>query len=650
MGKNDNIVKIFNLTNTIKYGAKFFKADLHFHTPASEDARGSNRYNFNPYRIKYPDKNTTQNYDQKIKDIQRKILQDAKKVACDIAHKFIEANLSIVAITDHNGIGTIWTDNESDKKLMDLTAPTWYELIDNEAQKINKNTGKTILTILPGTEISTTGIHILAIFPPQNPRRKIHFIICDLLTEVGFDIEEWGKNPKVGTASVFDTIDIIYSKGGIPILAHIDGSDKAILNLHKINSGAMKNVLKHKSLSAVEIVKPTTFTKNDKKLKKPLKEWIASLRSEESLSPFAYFQGSDAHDLKSIAKRHTFIKMTEPSFSGLQTAIKIPSSRVRISEFHIPKVEGLFIHSVEINNPLLGKRYFRFNRHLNCITGKKGTGKTFIFDLMQSTVTQKLFEVKGTITLFLEKVKNSGSSYYAFSKCNDQSTIQIFSFDPETTSIKEIDKETCSDLNIMPIFYNSRTIEELISSQENLNNFLIKHFGRTSKETISNFNEMFLISQFLEKNESLLLIQKNQTGFKLLVNIQWRTGKVKMKDFFTLSHSIRRTVIMCIIIVASNLGTAIIDAPETHFDNEDIVNYLVPIIKKFKDFQQVILFTNNPIFAINTDPENYILLDSIKTAISGFSIDDEMHRSSLLNILEGSYKSFQKRAERYDQK
>ena len=92
---------------------------------------------------------------------------------------------------------------------MDLAAPTWYELIDDEARKINQENGETILTILPGVEISTTGVHILAIFPPQNPRRKIHFMICDLLNEAGFEIDGWGKNPEVGTVSVFNTINLI---------------------------------------------------------------------------------------------------------------------------------------------------------------------------------------------------------------------------------------------------------------------------------------------------------------------------------------------------------------------------------------------------------------------------------------------------------
>ena len=653
MATKKSFIDMFTVAHELKYGAKFYKADLHFHTPASEDARGKNRYNFNPYKVKYPPKEKTSNYRRAVNEIQKQIVSDARKLANDIVHRFLEVNLSLVAITDHNGIGTIWADDESDKRLMDLAAPTWYELIDDEAQKINRDVGETVLTILPGTEISTTGIHILAIFPPQNPRRKIHFMICDLLNEVGFAVDDWGKNPKVGTASPFDTICLIVQKGGIPILAHIDGSDQAILKLYNINSGAMKNVLRQKQLSAVEIVKPSRFIKKDTQLKKSLKDWIDIVRMKEDLSPLAYFQGSDAHDLPTIAKRHTYIKMTEPSFSGLQTAIKMPSSRVRISDVQTPEFEGLYIHSVAIHNSFFGKQILRFNRHVNCITGKKGSGKSYVFDLMQAAVNPEIPHAQGEVTLFIEKVKDATSQYYAFSRSEQQGRVKLFEFTHKASSVKEIDVEQAKVLHIQPKFYNGERIEELISSKEQLHSFLVKHFGEPTADTLRRFHEKFSIPSFLkEHNEQLLTLEPDKVGYRLSVNIQWNTGKAKMRDFFTLSKSLRRAALMCMVIIMSDFGPAIIDAPEAHFDNEDIANFLVPIIKRFKDSQQVILFTNNPLLAVNTDPDNYILLEvrgtKIKRIMSGFAIDDEHQKPWLLKIMEGSLRSFHKRADRYE--
>ena len=95
------------------FGAKFFKADLHFHTPASEDARGSNKYNFNPYRMKYPKNDGSREYLEKAAQIQDNILADAQVVAKNIVKRFLEERLSLVAVTDHNSIGTLWTDKES---------------------------------------------------------------------------------------------------------------------------------------------------------------------------------------------------------------------------------------------------------------------------------------------------------------------------------------------------------------------------------------------------------------------------------------------------------------------------------------------------------------------------------------------------------
>ncbi|UCH97095.1 MAG: hypothetical protein JSV88_09655 [Candidatus Aminicenantes bacterium] len=240
MVSEKTIINSFDWVTAESYGARFYRADLHFHTPASEDARTKkeihNRkrdtYTWKLYDEVFPGKNNNlEEYYKKVREKQEEIERKSKELAGKMVERFVAEKIRLVAVTDHNGIGTIWNDPEADKKIMDLAAPTWYELIDDKAREVNKKEGKTLLTILPGVEISTTGVHILAVFPPQVPRREIHFIICDLLNDVGFDIKEWGKNPKLGKASIYNTIELIAAKGGIPIIAHADGSDQAILKL-----------------------------------------------------------------------------------------------------------------------------------------------------------------------------------------------------------------------------------------------------------------------------------------------------------------------------------------------------------------------------------------------------------------------------------
>jgi len=643
-----DIAKDLQKVQEMKFGAKFFKVDLHFHTPASEDARGKNRYNFNPYKKNYPKNRHAPNYADRVKTIQETIFNNARKLASQIVQQFLDKDLSLVAVTDHNSLGTIWSDDESHGKFMDLAAPTWYELIEEQAQAVNNRAKETLLTILPGVEISTTGIHILAIFPPSQPRRKIHFSISDLLNEVGFAIDDWGKNPKVGKVSAFETIDLIVKKGGIAIPAHVDGSDQALLNLYKLNSGAMKNVLTHEKLCAVEIVKPSRFTRKDRKLKIPLKLWIDSLRNKQGLTHFAYFQGSDAHDIASIAKRHSYVKMTTPSFSGLKTAIQMPSSRVRISDMYIPNSEGLFVHSLSVEKTFLGRQTIRFNRHLNCISGKMKTGKSFLNFLMRYALNNELSLDKGSVRLIVERIVKGISEFYAFCRDDNHNEVSVYRIDQNPISLKKIDLDQASDLNIIPKFYQPSRIEEIISSSQELDAFLVRHFGKPTKANIKEINNRFDIDSFLDEKEPLLCVKAKNKMYQLSVNVNWRNGKQKFRDFFQLSDSLRRTILLSMIVISRDFGPKIIDAPEEHFDNEDIMKVLVPVIKQYKDFQQMIVFTNNPILAINTDPDNYILLNPNRTVQSGFAIDDTCHRPKLLSIMEGNLKSFRKRSIRYE--
>jgi hypothetical protein len=648
MASTQEIMKFFQKIAILDYGAKFYKADLHFHTPASQDARGRNRYGFNPYSRRYPKKDDPE-YWQKLSAKKASILNDAKKVAQDIVQSFVDQSLSLVAITDHNSLGTIYNDAESKRTMMDLAAPSWYELIDDAAQQVNANAQKTILTILPGVEISTSGAHVLGIFEPQVPRRKIHFIICDLLNEAGFSIEEFGKNPEVGTASVFDVIEKIVQKGGIPIPAHIDGSDQAMLKLYRINSGAMGNLLANKHLNAVEIIKPSKFMRKDRKLKQPLYHWINELRKKNNLFSLAYFQGSDAHDTKSVAKRYTLVKMTSPSFTGLSTAIKMPSSRIRISDFNTIKPNGLFILGIHSEGGFRSTETIRFNRHLNCISGKKETGKTLLFQAMQSAVYTNFQEINQTfkkVILFVEKIDGNKSSYYAYYR--DKKHISLFHIDPESFQVKELDMKESSTLNIKPKFYKAEKIRNIASNETILHTFLEKHFGKPTKRNIQRLNKQFAITHFLEKNKEQLFLATSRNGkYQLMVNINYRQDREKMIDFFDLTASMKKCFIICMVIIMNRFGPAIIDAPENDFDNSDITNYLVPVIKKFKDSQQVIIFSNSSILAVNADTDNFIVLEE-KKIHSGLSIDSQKNLPQLMNIMEGGQRSFYKRFKTYD--
>ena len=755
-----DLLQLFQDIDAQRYGTKFFKVDLHFHTPASSDARGSNKYGYNPYQIPYPPGTVTtatrseeidsrigrlleeiraledikelkdlkelpelqvleEEYPPSARDFQYRLLFYARVKSAQIVARFLEEGLSLVAVTDHNGIGTIWPD---ERGRMDLAAPTWYEIIAEEAEKANRKLG-TRLEILPGAEISTSGVHILAIFPPQDPRRKVHFMICDLLREVGLLPEQWGENAAVGKKSPEETVEMIYEKGGLAIPAHIDGADQGLLGLYHLESGALKRAICSEHLRGVEVVNSAKFleeeAKDQEQKKGPtLKDQLEEARMKAGLPSLAYMQGSDAHDLKDIGKRFTFLKMTEPSFRGLETATKMASSRVRIADSR-KNWNGLYIRGMAFDRePSLGKQTLRFNRNMNCIVGKIGVGKTSLFNLMKAAVDledpgREITASRGDVTLFVDQISKqktdwSGTDtnapeHYVYRRAAAEDWASLEALDSEgRPSGRKIDLAEAKDCSLQPKFYDAGKMKNIISDEqtgpETFQGFLCKYFGKpddpaTAAKIVEDFNELFFLPGFLEgekrskvverinllkrdevKNKNAISrnvakLQNNQllslsldaasNSYRLELNTKWRRDSQPV-DFFKLTLSQRKTAMICMLLMKGE-APVIIDAPEDEFDNEDMAKYLVPVLLECKDTRQILLFTNHPLLAVNTDPDNYLLIPrqaSSNAIVSGFAIDAEVKRdlkgsviedrkAMLLEVLEGDLWAFRKRASRY---
>lgn len=127
-----------------------------------------------------------------------------------------------------------------------------------------------------------------------------------------------------------------------------------------------------------------------------------------------------------------------------------------------------------------------------------------------------------------------------------------------------------------------------------------------------------------------------------------------MVEFIKLRISQKTVFLICMIIIGLEGSPILIDEIDNNLDNEDIVEILIPVIKKFKDYRQLILATSNPLLAANSDPENYILLERKspnKIIIqTGFSLDKEETKSlkdQLIKVLDGSKKELENRALRY---
>lgn len=140
-------------------GAEWLKADLHVHTPASQD-----------------------------------MAEDWKdSTPADVVRIAIEKGLDVIGITDHN-------------------TAAWCDLVRQAAD------GSPV-TVFPGVEISTPEGHILALFDATVSAAHIE----DLLIAVGIPRENFGSLDVATEGGISSVSAAIAKAGGVAVAAHADG-------------------------------------------------------------------------------------------------------------------------------------------------------------------------------------------------------------------------------------------------------------------------------------------------------------------------------------------------------------------------------------------------------------------------------------------
>lgn len=244
----------------------------------------------------------------------------------DLIDRFLEEGLDLVAITDHDCAGM-------------------YEELREAAE------GRPI-EILPGVEITTpqggeNQIHMTAIFPPEE-----HDAVNYVLSQVGINPERAGEEQ--ANERINEICKTVLDNQGLPILAHIDEAAGAH---EETGSGRIREeIFDVERVAAIEVVDP-------------------EFRSE--YPEFPAIRSSDAHHPDQLGRGYTFLKMTEPSFSGLHTALSDPKLRISFEE---PQHSHPHIEGIRVNGEFLNNRAVQFNKNLNCLIGGKGTGKSTVIE------------------------------------------------------------------------------------------------------------------------------------------------------------------------------------------------------------------------------------------------------------------------------
>lgn len=139
------------------FGARYWRVDLHVHTPGSRDTHESSR----------------------------------DRGADDVVATAMARGLEVIAVTDHNSV-------------------EWCEPVREAA-------GQTPLIVLPGIEISTREGHLLAVFDSDKPIGQLR----ELLIAIGIREADFGSLDIIADGGIDEVAQAVAEEAGVAIAAHV---------------------------------------------------------------------------------------------------------------------------------------------------------------------------------------------------------------------------------------------------------------------------------------------------------------------------------------------------------------------------------------------------------------------------------------------
>lgn len=335
----DEVMSLYKRISRVNKSSKFYKCDLHIHTPASADyQRCLNR-------------------------------GEEEKEYIIFLQNFIDSDVDVIAITDHNTVSGYYKIQKIIEKYNELKVKLGNKLI------------------LPGVELTCYGKHFLAIFPKETKENKLNA----LLIEAGIDVDEQGTES--ASADRFSPVTLcekVEEYGGIVIIAHADSDNGLLQDYFKkrsediaIRGKAIEKVLKSLSVHGICYNSESNLTR------------LIDLRKNFGIENISLLRASDSHSVSNesissgvpLGSRCSWISMGKLSYNSLKLALKDEASRV-INELPqkkmYPNILGICIRGGFLKD-INGDDWaiIPFSESLNCIIGARGTGKSTMIDILK---------------------------------------------------------------------------------------------------------------------------------------------------------------------------------------------------------------------------------------------------------------------------
>jgi Putative DNA-binding domain len=248
-----------NIGTSARTDLRWMRADLHIHTPASED---------------YAEPNITT----------LELLQEAER-----------RELELIAITDHNTVRG-YKDLQEELDFLKKLEQRGRLNQDDQARLDEYRRLMSKITILPGFEFTSHyGAHILAIFAED----QLISVLESTLMALGIppDRLNAGATSIADTKYVTEAYEIIHRAGGIVIAAHANGPNGVITETLRMGTSGQARVAatQHAALHALEFI---NFYTDHETFTSPS---FYNGKTEHYERRMFCIQGSDAHRLRRVA-------------------------------------------------------------------------------------------------------------------------------------------------------------------------------------------------------------------------------------------------------------------------------------------------------------------------------------------------------------
>ncbi len=207
----------------------------------------------------------------------------------DIVEAALAAGLDAIALTDHNSARGI--------------------------DSIREAAARRGLVVFPGTEITTRGGHLLAVFEQETPAA----VITGLVRALGFDEAKEGQGYEESKVWLDEVARLVTERGGLAIAAHIDRQPRGFTASYE-SIADKKRIHASPHLAALEITVPSNKG-----------AWTRGAMPHYT-KRYPCVQDSDAHAPGEIGRRSTFLKLPALDLAALRLALRDFEERVRFPE------------------------------------------------------------------------------------------------------------------------------------------------------------------------------------------------------------------------------------------------------------------------------------------------------------------------------